>query len=89
MSDMLHLMRYRSERWLKSPAMAPSPRSAGDSDKPLSATQDLLRRFNPRLVGFGIVDPRDGGDLLAPARKNVVVKGALAERKDANEIFKS
>jgi hypothetical protein len=88
--DMLDLRRYRSERGLRLPLFTPSPASARESDEALSITQDLLRRFNPRLVGFGIVDPRDPGDRSAEAQTNAVVRaGAVAERKNTSEPFKT
>lgn len=65
---MLNLFGSRhSERSSKSRALAPSPNRVECATNTPTQAGELLRRFNPRLVGFGIVDPRGASSLASEA----------------------
>lgn len=63
---MFNLVRSRhNERGSKIRAVGPSPQHVPECDKTASEAKELLRRFNPKLVGFGIIDPRGGGSFAS------------------------
>jgi len=54
---MFNLMRHRDERHtVKSQAVASSVARSADPMRTAAEARDLLRRFNPLVIGFGIVD---------------------------------
>jgi hypothetical protein len=54
---MLHFVLSRNRRIVKPGTDRPSSSLPAETENAPSQTQQILRRFDPRRVGFGIIDP--------------------------------